>query len=293
MMTQQNDNLPVTEIEIAYGGEAYADNQIDAKTLGEALTSLSALIEHAEKIINGETSEPKVNIKATKEGSFTLLVAVMGSLNTLSALGLAAGVGAASGGVLGIIEWLKGRKIGSIVVDEQKDIAEIKVDDETIECSNDIQKLVTSPIIRKELDKLIFKPLQTEKPATFAVSSGAKKVVKVTQQESSSFKLAKTTFVEKTHVATHEVNVHFSNVRFKQGKSWDIILPGGEEVSASMKDEAFLERIEHNQAAFCKDDLFVVELTETTKETNGELSKPRYSITRVIRHRAAADRKLV
>ncbi|WP_192797748.1 hypothetical protein [Citrobacter freundii] len=40
-MTQQLENLPVTEIEIAYGGEAYADNQIDAKTLGEALTSLS------------------------------------------------------------------------------------------------------------------------------------------------------------------------------------------------------------------------------------------------------------
>ncbi|HAN2619404.1 TPA: hypothetical protein IE516_003934 [Escherichia coli] len=50
-MTQQLENMPITEIEIAYGGEAYADNQIDAKTLGEALTSLSALIEHAEKII--------------------------------------------------------------------------------------------------------------------------------------------------------------------------------------------------------------------------------------------------
>jgi hypothetical protein len=67
-MTQLLEKLPVTEIEIAYGGEAYADNQIDAKTLGEALTSLSTLIEHAEKIINGETAEPKVNIKATKEG---------------------------------------------------------------------------------------------------------------------------------------------------------------------------------------------------------------------------------
>ncbi|WP_166738556.1 hypothetical protein [Escherichia coli] len=36
-MTQQLENMPITEIEIAYGGEAYADNQIDAKTLGEAL----------------------------------------------------------------------------------------------------------------------------------------------------------------------------------------------------------------------------------------------------------------
>ncbi|EMQ3582257.1 hypothetical protein WE708_003168 [Escherichia coli H26] len=292
-MTQQLENMPITEIEIAYGGEAYADNQIDAKTLGEALTSLSALIEHAEKIINGETAEPKVNIKATKEGSFTLLVAVMGSIKTINALGLVAGGGVAAGGVLGIIEWLKGRKISSIVVDEQKDTAEIEVDGEKVKCSNDIQKLITSPIIRKELDKLIYKPLQTEKPSTFSVSQQKHKVVRVTQAEAVSFKTAKSTFVEKTHVTTRQANVHFANVRFKQGKSWDIILPNGEEVSASMKDEAFLERVEHNQAAFCKGDLFVVELTETTNETNGALSKPRYSITKVIRHRAAADRKLL
>lgn len=292
-MEQQIENLPVTEIEIAYGGEAYSDNQIDAKTLGEALTSLSTLIEHAEKIINGETAEPKVNIKATKEGSFTLLVAVMGSLKTINALGLVAGAGAMSGGVLGIIEWLRGRKISSIIIDKQKDTAEIEVDGEKVECSNDIQKLITSPIIRKELDKLIYKPLQTDKPSTFSVSQHDHKLVKVTQVEATSFKAAKSTFVEKTHVTTRQANVHFANVRFKQGKSWDIILPGGEEVSASMKDESFLERVEHNQAAFCKDDLFVVELTETTKETNGELTKPRYSITKVIRHRAAADRKLI
>lgn len=292
-MTQQNEVLPVTEIKIAYGGEAYADNQIDAKTLGEALTSLSVLIEHAEKIINGEASESKVSIKATKEGSFTLLVAVMGSIKTINALGLVTGSGVASGGVLGMIEWLKGRKISSIVIDEQKETAEIEVDGEKVECSNDIQKLITSPVIRKELDRLIYKPLQTDKPSTFSVSEREQKVVKVTQVEATSFKVTKSTFVEKTHVTTREANIHFANVRFKQGKSWDIILPGGVEVSASMKDEAFLERVEHNQTAFCKDDLFVVELTETNKETNGAFSKPRYSITKVIRHRAAANRKLL
>ena len=170
-MTQQLENMPITEIEIAYGGEAYADNQIDAKTLGEALTSLSALIEHAEKIINGETAEPKVNIKATKEGSFTLLVAVMGSIKTINALGLVAGGGVAAGGVLGIIEWLKGRKISSIVVDEQKDTAEIEVDGEKVKCSNDIQKLITSPIIRKELDKLITDLQKEEKVPTLLLHS--------------------------------------------------------------------------------------------------------------------------
>ncbi|WP_284709456.1 hypothetical protein [Escherichia coli] len=40
-------NQQVTELEIAYGGEAYANNEIDAKTLGDALSSLSNLIDNA------------------------------------------------------------------------------------------------------------------------------------------------------------------------------------------------------------------------------------------------------
>ncbi|WP_430969619.1 hypothetical protein [Serratia nevei] len=292
-MEQPEIALPVTEIEIAYGGEAYKDNEIDAKTLGEALTSLNDLIEHAEKILNGEDSETKVNIRATKEGSFTLLVAVMGSVKTLNALGLAVGAGVAGGSVLGILEWLKGRKIGTVTIDQQADTATIEVDDEVIECSNDVQKLITSPLIRKEIDKIIYKPLQTDKPSTFAIKEANQPIVKLDKEDVSSFKSVKTTFVEKTHIEKREVNVNFSNVNFLSTNGWKMILPGGDEVSTSMKDEAFLERVNLNQAAFCKDDLFVVELTETVKETNGQLSKPRYSVVKVLRHRAAAERKLV
>jgi hypothetical protein len=57
----------------------------------------------------------------------------MGSIKTINALGLVAGAGVASGSVLGIIEWLKGRKISSIIVDEQKNTAEIEVDGEKVE----------------------------------------------------------------------------------------------------------------------------------------------------------------
>ncbi|POE17095.1 hypothetical protein BV923_22945 [Pectobacterium odoriferum] len=286
-------DLPVTEIEIAYGGEAYEHNEIDAKTLGEALTSLNDLIEHAEKILNGEGAETKVNIRATKEGSFTLLIAVIGSIKTINALGLAIGAGAVSGGVLGVLEWLKGRKISSITIDQHTDKAIIEVDGEQIECSNDVQKLITSPLIRREIDKIVYKPLQTKKPSTFAIKENNRKVVKLEQNEAGSFKATKATFIEKTHVQKREANVTFSNINFLSTTGWKMILPGGDEVSTTMKDEAFLERVNLNQAAFCKDDMFSVELTETVKETNGQMSKPRYSVIKVLRHRAASDRKLV
>ncbi|MCT6590662.1 hypothetical protein N3553_12290 [Pantoea dispersa] len=283
----------VTELKIAYGGKAYEDNEIDAKTLGEALTSLGSLIEHAEKIINGESSEVQVTVRATREGSFELLVAVMGGLKTLEALGFVAGAGAATGSLLGIIEWLKGRKINEITIDKSKGTSTIEVDGESVTCSTEIQKLVTSPTIRKEIDKLVYRPLLTDQESTFKVQDGRRNVLKVSQADVETFKAPRSTTEQKSHVETFTKNVNFSRVNFNSANGWKMILPEIGEVTTSMNDKAFLERVSANEAIFSKDDLFVVEYSETVKETNGVLSGPKYSIEKVVRHRAAAGRKQV
>ncbi|WP_029685957.1 hypothetical protein [Tatumella saanichensis] len=283
----------VTELKIAYGGKAYEGNEIDAKTLGEALTSLGSLIEHAEKIINGEDSEVQVTVRATKEGSFELLVAVMGGIKTLEALGLVAGGGAATGSLLAIIEWLKGRKIHEITIDKSKGTSTIEVDGESVTCSTEVQKLVTSPIIRKEVDKLVYRPLLTDQESTFKVNNGKKNVIKVSQSEVETFKAPRSTTEQKNHVETFTKNVNFSRVNFNSANGWKMILPEVGEVTTYMNDKAFFEIVSANEAIFSKDDLFVVEYSETVKETNGVLSGPKYSIEKVVRHRAAADRKQV
>lgn len=283
----------VTELKIAYGGKAYEDNEIDAKTLGEALTSLGSLIEHAEKIINGESSEVQVTVRATKEGSFELLVAVIGGIKTLQALGLVAGAGAVTGSLLGIIEWLKGRKINEITIDKAKGTSTIEVNGESVTCSTEIQKLVTSPVIRKEIDKLVYRPLLTDQESTFKVQEGRKNIIKVTKAEVETFKAPRSTTEQKSHIETFTKNVNFSRVNFNSASGWKMILPDVGEVTTSMNDKAFLERVSANEAIFSKDDLFVVEYTETVKENNGVLSGPKYSIERVVRHRAAAGRKQV
>ncbi|MGP2500406.1 hypothetical protein ACTUSN_03340 [Pantoea ananatis] len=283
----------ITELKIAYGGKAYEDNEIDAKTLGEALTSLGSLIEHAEKIINGESSEVQVTVRATKEGSFELLVAVMGGLKTLEALGFVAGAGLATGSLLGIIEWLKGRKVTEVTINEAQGTSTIEVDGEIVTCPIDVQKLVTSPVIRKEIDKLVYRPLQTEQDSTFKIQDGRQNVIKVSKDEVDTFRAPRSTTEQKTHVETFTKNVNFSRVNFNSASGWKMILPEIGEVTTSMNDAAFLERVSANEAIFSKDDLFVVEYSETVSERNGVLSGPKYSIERVVRHRAAANRKQV
>ncbi|EEW1841872.1 TPA: hypothetical protein NY293_005209 [Escherichia coli] len=287
-------NQQVTELEIAYGGEAYANNEIDAKTLGDALSSLSNLIDNAEKIIHGETASAHVSIKAIQEGSFTVLVSVLGSLSTLQLLGLSAAAGAGAGSLVGVVEWLRGRKPHEVVIDEANNRATFVVDNERFECSNDVQKLVTNPVIRNEMSKLVHNPLQTEKSALFKVkSSSGDEVVTISQEQSVSFKKVNHTVVQHTHEEALTLNVKFSKLSFTSETDWRMVLPDGDDVKVKMADAGFLERVNLNKTSFSKDDLFVVNVTKTVKETNGVFGAPAYTITQVVRHRAAAERRIV
>lgn len=284
----------VTEIEIAYAGEAYANNEIDAKTLGEALTSLSGLIEHAEKILHGEAAESQVSIKAIQEGSFTLFVSVLGSLSTLQLLGFSAAAGAGLGSLMGVLEWLQGRKPQEVIVDEANNRATLVVDGERIDCSNDLQKLVTSPIIRNEISKLVYQPLQTDRSSVFKIkNSESAEVVTIPQHAAEAFKPVRHTVEQRVHEDVQTINVKFSKLSFTSNSGWKMVLPDGEEVAVKMEDAAFLERVNNNQATFSKDDLFVVNVTKIVKETNGNFGNPTYTITQVVRHRAADDRRIL
>ncbi|AYN29982.1 hypothetical protein D8682_25200 [Buttiauxella sp. 3AFRM03] len=283
----------VTELEIAYGGDAYSENEIDAKTLGEALTSLSGLIENAEKILHGEAADPQVNIRATREGSFTLLVSVLGSLSTLQLLGFSVAAGAGAGTLMGVIEWLRGRKPQEVIIDEANNSATLIVDGESINCSNDVQKLVTSPIIRNEISKLVYQPLQTERTSSFRIKNAGEDVIIIPQDSSAPYKPVRHTIEQVTHVDELQLNVKFTKLSFTSNTGWKMILPNGDEVGVRMEDDAFMARVTSNQMTFSKDDLFVVDVKKSVKETNGNFGNPTYTITQVVRHRAAEDRRIL
>ncbi|EAO9317119.1 TPA: hypothetical protein QCD44_002104 [Enterobacter hormaechei] len=283
----------VTEIAIAYGGEAYEDNEIDAKILGEALTSLSSLIENAEKILHGEQADPQINIKATREGSFTLLVSVLGNLSTLEVLGFSGAVAAGAGSLMGILDWLRGRKPEEIIINDATNTATLVVDGESIDCSKDLEKLVTSPIIRKEIDRLVYRPLLTEQSSHFRIESGEHEVVRIQQETAEVYKAPRKLTNEQRLEEELQMNVKFSKLSFNSPNGWKMILPNNDEVGVKMADEAFLARVNSNQATFTKDDLFVVNIKKTTQEIGGQFGNPKYTILRVVRHRAAEDRRQV
>lgn len=285
----------LTEFSIVYGGDAYSDNQIDARTLGNALSSLASLIEHSDKLLNGEKVSPKLTVKAHKEGSFAVICEAIGvSLNTLEALGLTTGAATAIGSIWAALDIIKGKKIAEINTDKQSGISKLTVGNKDIECTEDVKKLLTSQVIRKEIDQLVYKPLQTEKSSVFKLKSDDQEILTEVEKDSAKSFKRKNVLVQKDiETEVREVNVHFAKVNFSSVRGWSIILPDGEHITVAMNDENFLERVNTNQTRFSKDDLFVVLLRTETVTEEDVITKTAYSIDRVIRHRAAEERRII
>lgn len=284
-----------TEFSIVYGGDAYSDNQIDARTLGNALSSLASLIEHSDKLLNGEKASPKLTVKANKEGSFEVICEAIGiSLNTLEALGLTTGAATAIGSIWAALDIIKGKKIAEINTNKQSGISKLTVGNKDIECTEDVKKLLTSQVIRKEIDLLVYTPLQTEKSSVFKLKSNDQEILTEVEKDSAKSFKRKNVLVQKDiETEVREVNVHFAKVNFSSVRGWSIILPDGEHTTVTMNDENFLEQVNTNQTRFSKDDLFVVSLRTETVTEEDVITKTTYSIDKVIRHRAAEERRLI
>ncbi|EPF4197299.1 hypothetical protein ACWQG6_003305, partial [Enterobacter hormaechei] len=59
-----------------------------------------------------------------------------------------------------------------------------------------------------------------------------------------------------------------------------------------MDDASFMARVEDSEKSFTKGDMFEVALSIVSK-TTARSQKTEYIITRVIRHRASAERKIL
>lgn len=295
----------ITDFELKYNGEEPGgpkEHQIDARILGNAITSLCDIIEQSDKILNGEASTVQVNVKAHQEGSFEVVVSVAqaaSNINVLDVLGIskeaaAVAAGAGIGTVLGALQWLRGRKLAEVSVNEKTGTAKLVTkDNDEIECPETVHKVLSSKTVRNGFDELIYKPLASEGISSFSVEKNDHPVVTIDENEKKSFKSTRSLQKEERLIEVLTANVHISCVNFLAKSGWKMILPNGDEVAAVMNDQSFIERINLNKATFSKDDLFVVEYTQSQLVTGEKLGRPRYEIERVIRHRAAGDRKIV
>lgn len=73
-MTAHDQPHSMAEFGIRYEGGALADNLMDVRDLAPALLALGQLFDRSNELLNGRTASVSLNIRATRSGSFDLLL---------------------------------------------------------------------------------------------------------------------------------------------------------------------------------------------------------------------------
>ncbi len=284
---------------ISYDADSssFTDHSIDALQLAESIQSVAEMINQADKLLNGDDSTVKVMVTApAKEGSlcidFETILQTAQSVDIIKELGFyAIGTAGFAGSALSVIQRLKKKKVIELEENTDTDEAVITVSGgDSINCTSTVAKLVTDPLIRQAINTLIQKPLEGKESPKFKIINDDNEVV-FNEAETETFTPLQARTLVKSATETKESNISFTQVNFQGTSGWKMMYHG-EKVSVKMEDEAFLIKVRDSQAKFSKDDLFVVKL-DITRTESPRGNTTRYSISKVIRHRAAEANKIV
>lgn len=295
-MTAQQE---VKRFTVHYGAAKGSDldkHKMNAYDLGMSIVEFAKMVNRADDIINSQsTLELEVTAPA-KKGSlvieFALLIKSSGALEVMKYLGLSAASASIVGGsALGIVRKLKDKRILGIDSDTNTDRAKILLDGEEIQADKHVARLVSDPVIRQAMNEIITQPLNAEDKPSFKIKVENQEVVSFKDEEVLDFTpLPKASLSsEKTESIT--TNVLLTQVNFGSSRGWRMLYDG-KEIAVRMDDASFMARVEDSEKSFTKGDMFEVALSIVSK-TTARSQKTEYIITRVIRHRASADRKIL
>ncbi|MDY0250735.1 MAG: hypothetical protein RBR45_11880 [Pseudomonas sp.] len=286
---------------LSYDGDSTKDHTMSADILGQSLISMASLITQADKLLNGEEAQPKVDVKANKEGSFEVeFVAWLssGGIDVLKTIGISSMSATAFGAsLLATLKRLSNRKVAHIVInhdDPSKSYIELE-DNERVACTTEIAKLVQSHVVRTEVDNIFRKPILKDLTAVVKIGSDMEedKVQIITHDDAVLLKAPPKKSLQEETISTEIKNVFFVQVNLEGRNGWKIKIQESKEFSVKMDDTNFIDRINLKKDFPVKGELFEVELeTAILRADNKESTS--YRITEVRRHRTTdRDKKIL
>ena len=290
--------MSTAQFSIVYDGPALRAGTMDVRDLAPALLAFGQLFDAANRTLNGDAARVNVNVHATKAGSFGIdldltqtivqqLTALFAGDSITAALNLKQLVvdGAVVGcSLIGLIKWLRGGKPDKIE-DLGDGVVRITLKGEAITVPMKLVRLYQDLAVRDAAYRAVAEPLGKEGIDVFKVVEGETVLVKVTEAEAEAFArpvVPDETIIESRHRSAFTI----VSLAFKEDNKWRLY-DGNTQISASIADEEFLERVDSNQISFSKGDILVCDVLVTQKRTREGL-RTDYVVQRVIEHRPAA-----
>lgn len=295
-----SDMSASVQFSIKYDGPALAHHEMDVRELAPALLALSTLLEDANRTLNGDRPEIRVNVKGNfQSGSFKIdlsaaltmkeqLVSLLSGAEAtaLSNLfGILGGLGLlGGGGLIGVVLWLKGRRPSRIEYQGDKAVFILEHSEqvETLEVDLAVGKLYSTKTIRQSLSKVV-KPLAREGIDYFAAGRDSVAEVVITKDQAADFFDLDDAAEIVSDTTSDRALLQIESAVFKDGNKWRLN-DGTTSFFAEITDETFLAKVESGEERFGKGDVLIVTLRRIQTITDNGL-KSEYRIEHVHEHR--------
>ncbi|MEO3344532.1 hypothetical protein [Enterobacter cloacae] len=270
----------VEALNIVYTGKALDTHKMDILALAQSLKGLGEALYEANILLNGD-EKFEVNVDADLiAGSFGFQLQVVQHLNNakdvLKLFGLKASkiiVGEST--VLEVLEKLDGRKIDIVETDKSSGKVKLLVDGEEIVCSQDVEKIVNSPEIRKAVDSFIRQPLLKDGIEGLLVKPSKDStdiVLEVKKENADNFKSPRVLFETKEEDDESETTVTFLSADIEKKTGWRVML-NKEPRTVRMEDEEFMLRLQNKDTPNIFGDLYAVKIQKKIKNTGGDVTE--------------------
>lgn len=293
--------MSTTSFQVVYDGPALAGSTIDVRELAPALLAFGDVIEQANSTLNDGRTSVSLRVNASfKSGCFGIDFSVVQSLVDQVAglfkdpavvtakelaehIGFVYGKGAATTlGVIGLIKWLRNRKITRVVLLDDG-MARIEINGEKFETEQRTIALLRNYKLRQALEAAIARPLEKEGYESVAISQKPDAGFVIISKSERGYFIAPPPDTEELADQTTTANLQLVNVAFKGDNKWRFF-DGTTQFYAALLDDRFVHRVQLGEENFASGDILTVSLRKR-QWLEGDVMKAEYEVLEVMKHR--------
>ncbi len=257
--------------------------------------------EQANITLNGERTSVSLRVNASfKSGSFGIDFSVAQSLvdqalalfkepAVVSARQLAEQLGfayksgaAAVVGLVGLVTWLRNRKIKNLVlVDDGR--VRVEVDADSIVVERVTIELLRNFKLRQALERAIAEPLGRDGFESVAIATQPTEGFVVIDKSQRAYFAAPPAEQEELADELVTVNLQLVNISFKDDNKWRFY-DGSNSFHAPIRDDVFLHKVKMSEATFSAGDILQVHLRKR-QWLEADVMKSEFEVIKVLSHR--------